>query len=302
VSWSEQDAFEGEDDPLEAEEETPEQQQAASVAELQKQLNQQKAAAGRMRAAIQRHGLGVDDGGNVLVQNRALADGLLQAQGGPVQQQAATPEEDEPEEMPDPTLDPEGFAGWLNKRDEKLASRTAASFQAQMSEQMAGLRGPLQGIQMEKAIQAAEAVLPAKGLGFLLEREDFDTLFKQALVNGNIPEANWTNPAMVTMVAGAILAQLPDDEEPPAPRPRRAPSAAEQRAAASAIARDSHRATGASRGGGRPADTTATDWEQRAAQSLGVTVEQYRALGDPTGNEYFRQVKADKARAARGAN
>ena len=234
-----------------------------------------------MRLNAQARGLDFTADGQILPADYQKIQGWLPQQAAPApafqpQQQAAAPVEEQA--MPDPTLYPEEFMRW---NDARLEKKVAERLQAQ-EQSVASTRGAMMQFAAGNATQRVAAKLNELGYGQLAQHPQFVQKFQEALPS--IPIEQWNDDTNLARLAFVLIPDLPM-EQTPAPRQKVAPNPSSvadsyaSRAGAPSFA-PAREVGGQQQGRGASAE------EAMLARTLGIPVDEWRALQDPSGDKY----------------
>jgi len=279
----------------EAEDELPEEYREAVERRVKAETNKFKAQyGGRLKGAVdtlRKHGFEItQDGVDVRDKDRAARFLGIDAVAPKGKAEPEKPAVDEDlGEIPDPQYEREKFDAYVLKLAERKATEANRDTHAAMLE----LQQEVATERLDTAVERAREVLPKFGLGDIADHPDFEDAFKAALVELNIPMSKWRDPKMLARVGGVINADLRaqrpagayddlfDEDDP---KPRRGPAGGDVRRA---LNRETLRSGGPSASGTRvQTDDRYSEIDRKAAELLGVSLEEARALKEQSGRAY----------------
>lgn len=256
----------------------------------------------KARQAFQARGLDVSEDYQPVIADPAKVTGWLgvpaprQEEAPPVVPVAPAAAADEADdgEIPEANYDPQGFAAWLKKRDERRDERLTRVFE-QRFEQLAQRQTTMeaQGVTTAQVAQALQTYNPA--LAHVVDHPDFETFYRDALLQ--VDRRAWSDPRTLAGLAGMITPMLDQSKQPQQqPRGRDAQGkyieSAGDRAAAMRAGRV-QLSPGPDVSGGQQ-QRQYSDEDRMGMQITGMSAEEWEAASDETGNAY-RQFKAKQA-------
>jgi hypothetical protein len=208
----------------------------------------------------------------------------------PIQQPAAIlqPEEDE-SDIPDPLTQPREFRKWLRDNQAEALKAVVEEALKPVAQAVTSVYQRQNESEMDRVMarvpDAVRSFAPA--IDWVVEHPGFDEAMRQMLATSR-PE-DWKDPRNLAIMAGGVIAVLPQQQQQPAP----APAAANPRRPQAAASRSVIAQTAPSRAAGREPSRVQTNenhaWvAQRISEATGrpVTAEEIALYdGDTTGDK-----------------
>jgi F0F1-type ATP synthase membrane subunit b/b' len=253
---------------------------AEAKAEAESEIGDFKAKYGRRYNAtikdLRDQGYDVADDGKVLVRDANQAAAAFKNNVVPLALgQAPTAQEEEI------TLDPYDTAEELTRKANALADRKVSKAVEEATKPLMEALNEIRGYMGQQAEapaeEAARAQLEKIGLGAVADDPEFAKEYRAALKQGASQYGPQVlhDPGFIRMTAGMVAMNMPDDVLQKARQPVQGGPSPQQRA--SAAMRNSTGALGPSRGMGSAEYTEA---DRSGAELLGVSIEEYRRLGE----------------------
>lgn len=153
-------------------------------------------------SALTMLGLGLDEAGQVAVQNPDALRAFMQPQVAaqePAPVAAATPAEDV---IPDPAWDPEGYKAYFQKQVKAAAAEEVAGLKTQMRE----LIGLVSAREEPAAVNTAKEYLTSQGFEQVANDPEFETMFKASIAT--LPLNMRNNPDVLRAAGFQIIPAL----------------------------------------------------------------------------------------------
>lgn len=257
-------------------------------------LDQVRAEAAQSRTSeidqtLSQYGLAIAANGQIQIRDAHRASSFFapQASPSPKAQTAAEPEE---EELPDPLTDPAGY----QKAVQRAFRAELTKATAPLIEQNQRLERLLSSGRSADAAQRVKPMLEEVGYGELADVPGFAGMYREAL--SQLAPEQLDDPDTLVRMALMLIPDVKRANGGKLPRAGARDGQGRFAAAKSNAARTIAGQAAPSREAGRaPKADSGSRQEQEMAQALGLSVEEVRALRDPSGQAYGDFKKRGKA-------